>query len=160
MFFFSLSLFFLGGGRGLGWVVLFKIPWSIYLMLFRVTNLSALLLPYFTVMLFCFSMAVGTNWCLCFFFFFFFSYFSAGLSGNDVHSLASSFILAFSHFPALFINQHKYLLVPAAMTGQHLLCHLYRALLYVHDIELVEIGVWWTMSVCFFSTPPDLSTGK
>ena len=60
-------------GRGLGWVVLFKIPWSIYLMLFRVTNLSALLLPYFTVMLFfCFSMAVGTNWCFCFFFFFFF----------------------------------------------------------------------------------------
>ena len=96
--FFFLSLFFGGGGRGLGWVVLFKIPWSIYLMLFIVTSLSALLLPYFTVMLFCFSMAVGTNWCLCFFFF---SYFSAGLSGNDVHSLASSFILAFLPFPSI-----------------------------------------------------------
>ena len=59
----------------------------------------------------------------------------------------------FSHFPALFFNQHKYLLVPAAMTSQHLLCHLYKALLYVHDIELVEIGVWWTMSVCFFFHP-------
>ena len=103
-------------------------------MLFRVTNLSALLLRYCTVMLFffCFSMAVGTNWCFCFFFFFFFlSYFSAGLSGNDVHSLASSFILAFSHFPALFFIQHKYLLVPAAMASQHLLCHLYKALLYM-----------------------------
>ena len=31
----------------------------------------------------------------------------------------------------------------------HLLCHLYKALLYVHDIELVEIGVWWRMSLCF-----------
>ena len=31
-----------------------------------------------------------------------------------------------------------------------LLCHLYKALLYVHDLELVEIGVWWIMSVCFF----------
>ena len=59
----------------------------------------------------------------------------------------------FSHFPALFFNQHKYLLVPAAMTSQHLLCHPYKALLYVHDIELVEIGVWWTMSVCFFFHP-------
>ena len=110
-FFFSLSFFFFfGGGRGLGWVVLFKIPWSIYLMLFRVTNLSALLLPYFTVMLF-FLLLHGSGNQLVFFF----SYFSAGLSGNDVHSLASSFILAFSHFPALFFNQHKYLLVPAAM---------------------------------------------
>ena len=27
------------------------------------------------------------------------------------------------------------------MASQHLLCHLYKALLYVHDIELVEIGV-------------------
>ena len=108
-------------------------------------------------------MAVGTNWCFCFLFFLFFVFFSlfhAGLSGNDVHSLASSFILVFSHFPALFFIQHKYLLVPAAMASQHLLCHLYKALLYVHDIELVEIGVWWTMFVCFFSTPPDLSTGK
>ena len=143
-------LFFLFlGGRGLGWVVLFKIPWSIYLMLFRLTNLSALLLPYFTVMLF-FLLLHGSGNQLVFLFFF--PYFSAGLSGNDVHSLASSFILAFSHFPALFFIQHKYLLVPAAMASQHLLCHLYKALLYVHDIELVEIGVWWTMSVCFF--PP------
>ena len=39
------------------------------------------------------------------------------------------------------------------MASQHLLCHLYKALLYVHDIELVEIGVWWTMSVCFFFHP-------
>ena len=144
-------------GRGLGWVVLFKIPWSIYPMLFRVTNLSALLLPYFTVMLFFFFFASPWQWeptgVSGFFFFFFFSYFSAGLSGNDVHSLASSFILAFSHFPALFFIQHKYLLVPTAMASQHLLCNLYKALLYVHDIELVEIGVWWTMSVCFFFHP-------
>ena len=153
-FFLFLSLFFFGGGgRGLGWVVLFKIPWSIYLMLFRVTNLSALLLP--VTVLYCDAFFASpwqwepTGVCV----FFFFSYFSAGLSGNDVHSLASSFILAFSHFPALFFNQHKYLLVPAAMTSQHLLCHLYKALLYVHDIELVEIGVWWTMSVCFFFPP-------
>ena len=149
--FFFLS-FFWGGSRGLGWVVPLKIPWSIYLMLFRVANLSALLLPYFTVMLFFFASPwqwepTGVS------VFFFFSYFSAGLFGNDVHSLASSFILAFSHFLALFFNQHKYLLVPAAMTSQHLLCHLYKALLYVHDIELVEIGVWWTMSVCFFFPP-------
>ena len=152
-FVFFFSLFFGGGGRALGWVVLFKIPWSIYLMLFRVTNLSALLLPYFNVMLFLLLHGSGNQLVFVFFFFFFFfSYFSAGLSGNDVHSLASSFML-FSHFPALFFNQHKYLLVPAAMTSQHLLCHLYKALLYVHDIELVEIGVWWTMSVCFFFPP-------
>ena len=90
-----------GGGRGLGWVVLLKIPWSIYLMLFRVTNLSALLLPYFTVMLFFFASPwqwepTGVSvFCFFVFFLFFFSYFSAGLFGNDVHSLASSFILAF-----------------------------------------------------------------
>ena len=53
-------------------------------------------------------------------------------------------------FPALYFIQNKYLLVPAVMANQHLLCHPYKALLYVHDIELVEIGVWWTMSVCFF----------
>ena len=80
-------------GRGLGWVVLFKIPWSIYPMLFRVTNLSALLLPYFTVMLFFFFFfASPWQWeptGVSVFFFVFFSYFSAGLSGNDVHSLAS-----------------------------------------------------------------------
>ena len=84
------------------------------------------------------------------FIFHFFPYFGAGLSGNDVHSLASSFFLA---FPALYFIQHKYLLVPAAMASQHLLYHLYKALLYVHDIESVEIGVWWTMSVCFFFHP-------
>ena len=101
------------------------------------------------------ALAKGTVMSCCFFcFFVFFSYFSAGLFGNDVHSLAFSFILAFFHFSILFFNQHKYLLVPAAMTSQHLLCHLYKALLYVHDIELVEIGVWWTMSVCCFFFPP------
>ena len=71
LFFFK---FFLGG-RGLGWVVLFKIPWSIYLMLFRVTNLSALLLPYFTVMLFFFFffflLLHGSGNQLVFLFFFF-----------------------------------------------------------------------------------------
>ena len=82
--------------------------------------------------------------------FVFFPFFSAGFSGNDVHSLSSSFFMAFSHFPALFFIQHKYLLVPAVMASQHLLSHLYKALLNVHDIELVEIGVWWTISVCFF----------
>ena len=60
-------------GRGLGWVVLFKIPWSIYLMLFRVTNLSALLLPYFTVMLFFFFLLLhGSGNQLVFLFFFVF----------------------------------------------------------------------------------------
>ena len=72
-FFFFLSFFFfLGGGRGLGWVVLFKVPWSIYLMLFRVTNLSALLLPYFTVMLFLLLHGSGNQLVFVVFFFFFF----------------------------------------------------------------------------------------
>ena len=155
-FFILFSLFFFGGVEvwvGLGWVGLFflKSPGQFISCFFRVTNLSALLLLYcdafFFFFFFCFSMTVGTNWCFCFF-----PYFSAGFSWNDVHSLTSSFFLGFSHFPALFFIQHKYLLVPTGMASQHLLCHLYKALLYVHDIELVEIGVWWTMSVCFF--PP------
>ena len=70
MFFFSLSFFL--RGRGLGWVVLFKIPWSIYLMLFRVTNLSALLLLYFTVMLFLLLHGSGNQLVFVVFFFFFF----------------------------------------------------------------------------------------
>ena len=68
---FFLSLFF-WGGRGLGWVVLLKIPWSIYLMLFRVTNLSALLLPYFTMMRFLLLHGSGNQIVFLFFFFFFF----------------------------------------------------------------------------------------
>ena len=101
-FWFFFLFFFGGGGRALGWVVLFKIPWSIYLMLFRVTNLSALLLLYFNVMLFLLLHGSGNQLVFVFFFFFFFfSYFSAGLSGNDVHSLASSFILAFFPFPSI-----------------------------------------------------------
>ena len=72
MFFFS--LFWGGGeGRGLGWVVLFKIPWSIYLMLFRVTNLSALLLPYFDAFLLLHGS--GNQLVFLFFFFFFFFFF-------------------------------------------------------------------------------------
>ena len=50
-----------------------------------------------------------------------------------------------------FIGQSESIIDTVA--SQHLLCHLYKALLYVHDIELVEIGVWWTMSVCFFFPP-------
>ena len=30
----------------------------------------------------------------------------------------------------------------------------YKALLYVHDFVLVEIGVWWTMSVWFIFSHP------
>ena len=63
------------GGRGLGWVVLFKIPWSIYLMLFRVTNLSALLLPVLYCDAFFFFFASPWQWeptgVSVFFFFFF-----------------------------------------------------------------------------------------
>ena len=50
------------------------------------------------------------------------------------------FLIHLGFFPALYFIQHKYLLVPAVMASQHLLCHLYKALLYVHDIELVEPG--------------------
>ena len=148
------------------WVGLFflKSPGQFISCLFRVTNLSAL-----PLLLYCDAFfaslwqweptGVSVSVFIFILFYFFFSFFSAGLSGNDVHSLPSSFILAFSHFPALFFIQHKYLLVPTVMASQHLLCHLDKALSYMHDIELVEIGVWWTMSVCFFSTPPDLSIG-
>ena len=73
MFYFFYFSFF--GGRGLGWVVLFKIPWSIYLMLFRVTNLSALLLLYFTVMLLFLLLHGGGNQLVFLFLFFFFFFF-------------------------------------------------------------------------------------
>ena len=61
------------------------------------------------------------------------------------------FLVLLGFSPALSFIQQKYLLVPTVMAGQHyLLCHLYKALLYVYDFALVEIGVWWTMSVRFF----------
>ena len=165
-------------GRGLGWVVLFKIPWSIYPMLFRVTNLSALLLPYFTVMLFfffffCFSMAVGTNWCFWFFLFFFFPISVLVFLGMMSIPLLphSSWLFPISqHCFSFNINISWFLLlwqvnIYYAIFTKHccmymtpistnsISCSYNKALLYVHDIELVEIGVWWTMSVCFFFHP-------
>ena len=147
MFFFSL---FCGEGVEV-WAGLFflKSPVQFISCFFRVTNLSAMLFLYcdaffaspwqweptgvlFCFVLFCFSISV------------------LGFLGMvSIPLLPHSSLL----FPALYFIQHKYLLVPTVMAGQHLLWHLYKALLYVHDIELVEIGVWWTMSVCFFSPP-------
>ena len=117
-------------------------------MLFRVTNLSALLLLYCDAFFF----ASPWQWESTGVSVFSPPYFSAGLSGNDVHSLASSFILAFSHFPALYFIQHKYLLVPTVMASQHLLCHLYKALLYVHDMSWLRLGAGGPCLYVFF--PP------
>ena len=80
---------------------------------FRVTNLSAILLLYCDAFFFFFASpwqgeptASGVSG------FFFFSYFSAGLSGNGVHSLASSLMLASSqHCISFNINISWFLLL-------------------------------------------------
>ena len=121
---------------------------------FRVTNLSALLLLHCDAFFASPWQWEPTGVSVFFFFFFFFFPFSVLVFlGMMSIPLLPHCILAFSHFPALFFIQHKYLLVPTVMANQPLLCNLYKALLYVHDIELVEIGVWWTMSVCCFFSP-------
>ena len=52
--------------------------------------------------------------------------------------------------PTLSFIQQKYLLDPTVMTGATLLYNvIFIKSLYVHDIELVEVGVWWTISVWF-----------
>ena len=53
-----------------------------------------------------------------FFFFFFVPYFSAGLSGNGVHSLASPFFLAFSQH-CLSFNRNISWFQLLCMAGQH-----------------------------------------
>ena len=127
----------------------YKSPGQFISCFFRVTNLSAILLLYcdaffaspwqgnqlvFLFFCFCFPPPLFQCWAFwewCPF---------------------PCYLIHLGFFPAWYFIQHKYLLVPTVMAGQNLLCHLYKALLYVHDIELVEIVVWWTMSVCVF--PP------
>ena len=138
-----------GGGRNLGWIVVsFKIPWSIYLMLILNNQPQCNLVT----SLWCFFASPWQGEPTDVSVWFFFPYFSAGFSENGVHSLASSFFLGFSQHWLSFNRNISWLqlLWQVSIT---LLCHLYKALLYVHDFELVEIGVWWTMSVFFFSHP-------
>ena len=59
-----------------------------------------------------------------------------------------------SHFVAQPAEMTQISLGSCCYGKSTFICHLYKALLYVHDIELVEIGVWWTMSVCFFFSHP------
>ena len=97
--------------------------------------------------------------CCCLFYYYFVPHFNARSSVLGVHSLASSFVFAL--FPALAIFQQKYLLVPSFLVGQYysfIITILFYASMYI--IELVELGVWWIMSVCFFPSPPDTSAGK
>ena len=85
-----------------------------------------------------------------FIYLFFVPYFSAGLSGKGVHSLASSFILAFFQHCLSFNRNISWFQLLWQVNITFFMSSLQiKAFLYVHDIELVEIGVWWTMSVCF-----------
>ena len=92
------------------------------------------------------------------FYYYFVPHFNARSSVLGVHSLASSFVFAL--FPALAIFQQKYLLVPSFLVGQY--CFIITILFYasMYIIELVELGVWWIMPVCFFPSPPDTWRGN
>ena len=154
MFFYF--LFFLGGVEV--WVGLFflKSPGQFISCFFRVTNLSAVLLLYCGAFFFffCFSMAVGTNLCFCFF-----PYFSAGLLGNGVHSLASSFILAFSqHCISFNINISWFLLLWQVNIYYVIFTKNY--CMYM-KLSWLRLGCGGPCPyVFFFHTPPYLSTRK
>ena len=109
---------------------------TIYLFIVQCIKPTSVQYCYFTVMLFFFFFfffASPWQWeptgvsvlFVCFFFLFF----SAGLSGKRCPF--PCFLILLGFFPALYFIQHKYLLVPTVMAGQHLLCHPYKALLYV-----------------------------
>ena len=158
-FFFFLSFFFFGGGgRGLGWVVLFKIPWSIYLMLFRVTNLSALLLPYFTVMLFLLLHGSGNQLVFVFFFFLFQCWSFWEWCPFPCFLIHLGFFPISQHCFSININISWFLLLWQV--------NIYYVILTKHCCMYMILS-WLRLGsggpclyVFFFPTPPDLSTGK
>ena len=107
------SLFFMGGGVEV-WAGLFflKSPGQSISCFFRVTNLSAILLLYCDAFF-------ASPW----------QWEPTGVSGFFLFQCWAfrewcpfpCFLIHLGFFPALYFIQHKYLLVPTVMAGQHLL---------------------------------------